>query len=73
MKSALLRDICKAVGIQIIRRDCKKEFALVNNLKQLVEVHSAAMADKQEKPKTKRGKVEEVKAVVTEEDLLSSY
>ena len=33
LKSSLLRDLCKVVGIQIVNREAKKEFALTNNLR----------------------------------------
>jgi hypothetical protein len=73
LKSSLLRDLCKVVGIQIVSREARKEFALTNNLKQLQDHYSDLI--KPEAPKQRKGKVvQQVTSVlVSEEDLLSMY
>ena len=48
MKTSFLRDVCKAVGIQVTS---KKEFLLANNLKQVLAHHNQAIEEAHPKGK----------------------
>jgi hypothetical protein len=40
LKSALLRDLCKAIGVQILQKDSKSGFVLGNDLKEIQAHHN---------------------------------